>query len=375
MSTSSPRQAKHGTAMPAPSLWLLLGDKAGDNGQVLALARALGWPYEMKALRFNERYRESNARLGASLASLDPAASSPLAAPWPDLVIGVGRRSVPIARWIRAQSGGRSRLVQLGRPRLDLRELDLVITTPQYALPPSHNVLQLSAPLNRIAPEALDQAAAAWRERLAGMPAPFIAVMVGGAAGRYAFDADAASALAAAVEGLRRETGGSLLVTTSRRTPDEFADRLFAGISDPACRHRWNASGGSPYAAFLALAERIVVTGDSASMLAEATALGKPVHLFDPPSLAARWSQRIWDRWDPAGSDAASSRPLHRILDFAVRRGILRPSRSMAALHRGLLAEGKLHRLGESAPMKQPHGQGDPEMDRAVARIHALFDR
>jgi len=361
--------------MSAPSLWLLLGDKAGDNGQLLSLARALGWPYETRELRFNERYRESNARLGASLASLDVAASSPLAAPWPDLVIGVGRRSVPVARWIREQSGGRTRLVQLGRPRLDLRELDLVITTPQYALPPSPNVLQLWAPLNRIAPEALERAAASWRDRLAGVPAPFIAVLVGGAAGRYAFDADAASALAAAVEGLRRETGGSLLVATSRRTPDDFADRLFAGISDPACRHRWSAAGDSPYAAFLALAERIVVTGDSASMLAEATALGKPVYLFDPPSRAPRWSQRIWDHWDPSGGAGASWNPLHRLLDFAVRRGFLRPSRSMAALHRNLLAQGRLQRLEDRGRPTPPGDRGDPEMDRAVDRIRALFDR
>ena len=29
---------------PAPRVWVLLGDKAGDNEQCLALADALGWP-------------------------------------------------------------------------------------------------------------------------------------------------------------------------------------------------------------------------------------------------------------------------------------------------------------------------------------------
>jgi len=164
-------------------------------------------------------------------------------------------------------------------------------------------------------------------------------------------------------------------VTTSRRTPDDFSDRLFAGISDPACRHRWSAAGDSPYAAFLALAERIVVTGDSASMLAEATALGKPVYLFDPPSRAPRWSQRIWDHWEPFGGAGATGNPLHHLLDFAVRRGFLRPSRSMAALHRVLLAQGRLRRLGGPAPTKASGAQDDPEMDRAVARIRALFGR
>ena len=36
--------------------------------------------------------------------------------PWPDLVIGIGRRTVPVARWIQEQSGGRTNLVRLGHP-------------------------------------------------------------------------------------------------------------------------------------------------------------------------------------------------------------------------------------------------------------------
>ena len=34
----------------SPLLWLLLGHKAGDNNQVLALADALGWPREELSL-------------------------------------------------------------------------------------------------------------------------------------------------------------------------------------------------------------------------------------------------------------------------------------------------------------------------------------
>lgn len=365
-----------GEVKPAPSVWLLLGEKAGDNGQLLALARALGWPYQTKELRFNERYLRANSKLGASLSSLDAAASSPLAPAWPDLVIGVGRRSVPVARWIREQSGGRTRLVQLGRPRLDLRQFDLVITTPQYALPRAATVLQIAAPLNRIAPETLASSAVAWKERLAAFPPPRIAVIAGGAAGRYSFETEAASALAAAANRLRRETGGSLLVTTSRRTPPAFADRLFAALEEPAFRHRWSATGENPYAALLALADRIVVTGDSASMLAEAAALGKPVYLFDPPAQVASWSQSIWRHWDPLGGPGPTHwNPLQGALDFAVRRGLLRPSRAMALLHRTLLQQGKLRRLGDPDPVLSTGSRVDADMDAAVARVRALFGR
>ena len=32
----------------APIVWVLTGNKAGDSTQVLALAEALGWPFEIK---------------------------------------------------------------------------------------------------------------------------------------------------------------------------------------------------------------------------------------------------------------------------------------------------------------------------------------
>ncbi len=31
-----------------PKVWLMMGHRAGDNSQVLALAEALGWPYEIQ---------------------------------------------------------------------------------------------------------------------------------------------------------------------------------------------------------------------------------------------------------------------------------------------------------------------------------------
>ena len=79
-----------------PKVWVLLGERIGDNNQVLRLAEALGWPFEVKRLRYIwPIYRRPAPYLGSSLKSLDQAESDPLEAPWPDLVIAIGRRSVP----------------------------------------------------------------------------------------------------------------------------------------------------------------------------------------------------------------------------------------------------------------------------------------
>src|SRR5262245_38399921 len=116
-------------------VWVLLGRKTGDNEQCLAVAEALGVPFETKRLAFNALYRAWNLLLGRSRASLDRTASDRLEPPWPALVIAAGRRCVPVARWIQRKSGRRTRLVQIGRPRAPLDWFDLVIATPQYGLP------------------------------------------------------------------------------------------------------------------------------------------------------------------------------------------------------------------------------------------------
>ena len=85
-----------------PQVWILMGHKAGDNAQVLALAEALEWPFAVKHFVYRRYEVVPNMTLGATLAGIDAAQSSPLQAPWPDLVISAGRRNEPVARWIRS---------------------------------------------------------------------------------------------------------------------------------------------------------------------------------------------------------------------------------------------------------------------------------
>ena len=101
---------------PSPRTWVLLGQKAGDNHQVLALADALGWPYEVREIRNRPWELATNLLAGTRLWGIDRRRSSPLASPWPELVISAGRRNEPVARWLQRQSGGRARLVHIGRP-------------------------------------------------------------------------------------------------------------------------------------------------------------------------------------------------------------------------------------------------------------------
>ena len=271
------------------AVWCLLGRKAGDNTQVRALADELGYGYAEKHILARPWELLVHLRRGGSLAGIDRSASSALRPPWPDLVISAGRRNEPVAQWIKQQSGGRTALVHIGRPWASLEQWDLVVTTPQYFLPRRSNILHNSLPLHRLSREQLAEAADALRPRLAGLPRPWIAVLVGGDSGRFVLTTAKGERLGQLANELAAACGGSLLVTDSARTPSPAADALQARLTVPSYCYRWGGDGANPYRGLLALADAFVVTGESMSMLGEASAMGRPLFIFDMGDGAQPW--------------------------------------------------------------------------------------
>jgi len=355
-----------------PRLWLLLGDKAGDNAQVLELARALGEPCTVKRLVPKPQWVLGKPRFRATLDHLDPARSDPLEPPWPDLVLTIGRRPSMAALWLAERSGGRTRLAIVGRPKRWPERFALIVASGQYAVSEAANVVRLELPLLRPDPARLAAAAAAWRERFADLERPVTAVLVGGETKPFRFDAAVARALAARLADLRAREGGTIWVTTSRRTGEAVAEALATALPAGTLLHRWRADEppeANPYLALLALADRFVVTGDSASMLVEVARLGKPLAIAALPL-----------RGDPAtrlrlalSRALASQGPLGGLGERLRARGLLGFPRDLERLHRWLIAEGRAVPLG--APFPPPGPPPADELDRAVARLRALLDQ
>ena len=355
---------------PSPTVWALLGYKAGDNTQVRSLAAALQWSWEPRQLRYRSTELLSNLALGPTLAGVNLAESDSLNAPWPDLVISSGRRNEPVARWIREQSGGHTQLVHVGRPWARPSVFDLVLITPQYYVPPADNVLQTQLPLHGLTAARLEQAAQQWRPELAALPSPRIVMLVGGNSGTFLMTVDRVRQLRAAAESIAQETGGSLLISDSARTPTAASDALFAGVDVPHHAFRWGQTAGdNPYLGYLALGDRFLVTGDSVSMVAEACATGKGVYLMHPQRhpIALQggrepgpdWLQPAWYKWRPLS---------HRL---AQRLGPRRLRRNVPALLQELVDSGRASWLGGPEPVAPI--AGNPDLVRVVARVKALF--
>jgi mitochondrial fission protein ELM1 len=343
-----------------PQVWVLTGQKAGDNAQVTALAEALGWPYEVKQFRYKPYELITNRLLSATLAGIDQTNSSRLTAPWPDLVITAGRRNEPVARWIKRQSPA-TRLVHIGRPWAPLDCFDLIVTTPQYFLPDRPNVLHNHLPLHGVSSLRLAQAAAHWQERFAQLPHPWIALLVGGDSGPFVFTRQKGRRLGRLANQLAQGCGGALLVSSSARTPVAAFAELQAQITVPAHIHEWRAGqADNPYLAYLALADQLVVTGESMSMLTEAAWTGKPLYIFNPGDRGPWWRHGHNYRYKPLSH--------HFAMRFAPRR----MHRDVGQIQQQLVQDGRAVWLGEKFPEAGCLSLPD-DLERATERVRALF--
>ncbi|MEM8851321.1 MAG: ELM1/GtrOC1 family putative glycosyltransferase [Pseudomonadota bacterium] len=345
---------------PPPLVWALLGHRAGDNAQIRALAEALTWPVETKQLEWRRPWPLWSPLYGRrrSLAPLTPVARDALGPPWPDLVVAIGWRSVPVANWIAAQKDAAQ--VHLGRPRAPFEAFDLILTTPQYGLPPAPNVVRLPGPVGGPDMAAIAAAGDSWQPRLAHLPRPWIAVLVGGSAPPLTFGAADGARLGKAVSAMARAQGGTLLVATGPRTDPAAAAALTARIDGPAHLFRWDRPGDeNPYLAYLALADAFVVTGDSISMMHEASRMARPLHVFP-------LRRRI----------PALLPPLDNLPGVATlrRQGLVRAPRRAEAFAAALIADGRAVRLGDPWSGPPPLQPPDP-LDQAVRAVHEMMQR
>ena len=297
--------------MTSPRIWVLLGPRTGDNNQALALAEVLGLPFETRSLAYNQLQALSVWLPGTAL-TLDRDSRRQLQPPWPDLVIAIGRRSVPVARWIKRQNKGRTKLVRIGHPRINPGLFDLVITTRQYPVPPGENVLLLPLAMSRFStPPEPTAEEAQW---LAGLEEPHRLLAIGGATKYWLLSADH---VADAVRKLKLRDG-SLVIATSRRTDPEVTEKLRAALS-PSDRL---VDGPFPrFPVLLDAADEIFVTGDSVSMLSEAILTGKPVGLV-PIEQDEKGRKKLGNAPQDIGPDARR-RDLRRFWNYLREEGLI----------------------------------------------------
>ena len=258
--------------------WVLTDGKPGMSNQCVGLAEALGVNFVVKNVRPRLPWRILAPQLWLSPLSAPGADSDSLHPPWPKLLIATGRQTVALSIAIKRASAGKTFTVQIQNPAFATSRFDLVVV-PRHDEITGANIIVTEGALHRVTNERLACDAERFSPLLANLPRPLFAVLVGGSNGQYRFTREAAERLADQLQSLIRRHGVGLAITMSRRT-GEKNERLLRDALSANDAYIWDGIGDNPYFGILGLCDMIVVTSDSVSMVSEACATGKPVHVF-----------------------------------------------------------------------------------------------
>ncbi len=275
------------------TLWVLSDGRAGNEAQALGLAEAI-------VRRLPAAIVVKRAVLGRWAALVPPALSwrrgaraggwpfsgiadgrEALAPPWPEAVIGAGRRVAPIAAALKRLHGIAA--VQILDPQMPASAFDAVVV-PEHDALTGPDVLRTVGAVNRLTPHAIAAAAGPWAAPFGRLPRPRLAVLVGGPSRSARFARRDGHELALALGTLSRSHG--LIVTGSRRTPPALLEQL-RGLAGE-CAFIWEGTGENPYPGLLGHADAVLVTEDSVNMASEAATAGLPVHIFPVSGVAPK---------------------------------------------------------------------------------------
>jgi len=265
--------------MTRKTCWVVCDDgKVGTEHQCVGLAENLGFNPEIKRLQSRGPWHYLPPSLWFNPLSGASTPNGFLTHPWPDLIIGAGRLSVAPTAYIRKITQGRTKVIQLQNPRINPALFDVVIA-PWHDHLTGSNILQTEGALHRVTADRLASEANLVAPLIVHLPKPLITVLVGGNNRCYRMAPDKVRVMAQRLKNLAAHYGAGLAITVSRRTEPENRKVLQEELKETQAVV-WTGEGHNPYFGLLALADYIIVTGDSVSMISEACFTGKPVYTY-----------------------------------------------------------------------------------------------
>jgi hypothetical protein len=377
-----------------PDIWVLWSHAVGDNAQCMTLAEALDRPSVIKRLDWQvANTAEDRAAVRRLLEESGEGRrrrdALGLRAPWPALVICCGRRSSRIAFWIKRQSGGRTKVVSIGRAHRPVSAYDLLIASPQFLMPERANVVHLRLPISRQRYDVADVRTA--HSNLVPVPKPWFTILLGGSVRQFAGTEKALRDAALRAQMAADRHGGSVVICTSRRTPEPVVAAVECVLNQPYV-HRWSvAANDNPYETLLSQSACLFVTGDSASMIADGCASGAPTYIIEFPEradLRRRWRRELFGsirRMSGSLRGQGLSRAgswLDGAQDWLHARNVLRYPRDLRRVHASAYEIGLARPAACFDPAAlPPRGIANDDLDgisgfrEAAARCRALYDR
>jgi mitochondrial fission protein ELM1 len=290
-------------------IWVLTDERIGSNNQSIALAEQLSQHYITKNIKYNNLIKLPNFIRRGSLLGINLKKSDDLNTnEYPDVLICAGRRLSSVGLNIKNKSQGKTFVINIMNPNLPYNKFDLILLPKHDDTKPvikarNKNIIETNGSLNKVKLDRIDNEKAKWQIELEKMPEPRIGFIIGGDTKSTKFPAENFGKTTKQLSDLTKKLGGSLLITTSRRTSYECLQELKKNLDCKYYLYDWNDENtkspehrnplGNPYFAYMGISDYLVVTGDSMSMVSEACSTGKPVYVYMPDSALGKKHKRF----------------------------------------------------------------------------------
>ncbi len=262
------KSGKHNVFAQKSSCWIITEGLKGTENQCIGVAEALGLPFIVKQITLKQPWAFFSPYLGFEHAAIF---SPRLTAPWPDILITSGRKSIAAARYIKKASAGKTFIVHIQDPKARIRDFDL-IALPMHDHNRAANIITTLGAPNRITQDNLDDAREAF-PNFKDINKPRVAVLIGGNSKAHRLSENSMRRLCTQL----KQLGAGLMITASRRTGEANQALLREELKGTGPLI-WDGEGDNPYFAMLAWADYILVTEDSVSMTSDAATTGKPTY-------------------------------------------------------------------------------------------------
>ena len=258
------------------SCFVISDGRRGIENQALGLAEAAN---SLRPLDITTHKIENGTAFKAASPTLQFAMKSKpfdygLTGAPPQIAIGCGRQAIAPLLALKKQAPD-TFTIYVQDPRMDTDRFDVVIA-PEHDKLTGRNVEVMIGSPNRVTTAEIAGQTLTFKKELNALPMPRAAMLIGGTSKTHNLGkTEHAEHMTAAKDLLAK--GYSLLLTTSRRTPDWAIEdyKTLTAKNDKV----WGyfGEGPNPYFAFLGGAEIILVTEDSTNMLTESASTGKVV--------------------------------------------------------------------------------------------------
>ena len=264
--------------------------RRGIENQALGLAEAAG---RLRPLDIISQKIENGTAFKAASPTLQFAMKSKpsdygLKGLPPQIAIGCGRQAIAPLLALKKQSP-ETFTVYVQDPRMDTNRFDLVVA-PEHDALTGRNVETMIGSPNRLTEVELIGQMLSFSDDLAKLAMPRAAILIGGHSKTHKLGKVEHAAHLKAARNLINQ-GYSLLITTSRRTPDWAIQDYKLLDSDYDNVWTYSGDGPNPYFAFLGGADILLVTEESTNMLTEAVSTGKAVFTLPMQGKAGKFQQ------------------------------------------------------------------------------------